>query len=305
MATDSQDYQAYVEEYHSDQSDAVNFKGRKSPSSPAVANVSTKRSHPSDLDKEKPPAQQQQQQQQQHQQHHQQDKVHANVDQRSDSGYSSITHATVGSADSAPSATSQQPRSPPVAPAAPSTTNTTTATTAAASATAAPSHSTFSAPAPPAPAPAPTPPAPKTRRPTISQRIDSSRPESLSRRDSHASRPPPQRRPTITTSQEKRDRRNSRVADAVCTDPNCTGCGPTAPSQLQRRRPDLQQPSQSARDVSRLNSTSDQRSMRSDPSTYYSSPPSPTFTRPPAQYSQGAAVIQPAMTRPRASSRAA
>ncbi|KAI8931345.1 hypothetical protein NX059_011684 [Plenodomus lindquistii] len=251
MATDSQDYQAYVEEYNSDQSDAVNFKGRKSPSSPAVANVSTKRSHPSDLDKEKPPAQE-------------------NVDQRSDSGTLSYSHPP-------------RPPSPPSPPVAPATT--------------APA---FSQPAPPA--------APKPRRPTVSQRVDSSRPETLSRRDSHSSRPSSQRRPTITA-QEKRDRRNSRVVvDPPCTDPNCTGCGPTPPppSQPQRRRPDLQQPSHSARDVSRLaSSTSDQRSMRSDPSTYYSSPPSPTFTRQQAQYTQGAAVIQPAMTRPRAGSRAA
>ncbi|KAF2847417.1 hypothetical protein T440DRAFT_481835 [Plenodomus tracheiphilus IPT5] len=273
MATDSQDYQAYVEEYHSDGSDGVPFKGRKSPSSPAVANVSTKRSHPSDLDKEKPPAAAQQQ------------RAPASVDQRSDSGYSSITHATVGSADSAPSASAHHQRSPPVAPVAPVAPATT-------------------APVPSQPAPAP---APKPRRPTVSQqRVDSSRPETLARRDSHSSRPSAQRRPTVS-SQEKRDRRHSRpVVDAVCTDPTCTGCGPTAPSQPQRRRPDLQQPSQSAHNVSRLTaaSTSDQRSMRSDPSTYYSSPPSPTFTRQHAQYTQGAAVIQPAMTRPRAGSRA-
>ena len=268
MASDSPDYQAYVEEYHSDQSDAVPFKGRKSPSSPAVANVSTKRSHPSDLDKEKPPA-------------------HARTpaDRRSDSGYSSVTHATVGSADSAPSATAQA-----------------TATDAA-----------TSKPSTPAPTPPPASAAPPTatarpRRPTLSQRVDSARPDTLGRRDSHvshASRPPALRRPTLS-SHDKRERRNSRaVVDAECTDPTCTDCGPTGPSHPQppRRRPDLHQPSQSARDVSRLVSTSDQRSMHSDPATYYPSPPSPPLLRQQSRYTQGAAIIQPAMSRPRASSR--
>ncbi len=85
-----------VEDYDSDCSNAHLFARP----SPAAANVSTKRSHPSDLDKEKTPAQ---------------ERVSPNIDLRSDSGYSSFTAATVSSADSAPSATSQ--RSPPHAPA--------------------------------------------------------------------------------------------------------------------------------------------------------------------------------------------
>ncbi|CAE7016276.1 hypothetical protein PTNB85_00031 [Pyrenophora teres f. teres] len=65
----AQDLQPTCEDYHSDDSDGpVSFQGR---SSPNAANVSTKRSHPSDLDKEKPPAQ---------------ERAHPNCDLRSDSG---------------------------------------------------------------------------------------------------------------------------------------------------------------------------------------------------------------------------
>jgi hypothetical protein len=84
----TQDRQPFVEDC-SDEDGPVSFQGRNSPT---AANVSTKRSHPSDLDKEKPPAV---------------ERVPANVDVRSDSGYSSYTAATVSSTNSAPSATSQ------------------------------------------------------------------------------------------------------------------------------------------------------------------------------------------------------
>lgn len=161
------------EDYHSEDSGVLeSFTGRKSP---AAANVSTKRSHPSDLDKEKPPAQ---------------ERAHTNIDLRSDSGYSSLTAATVSSADSAPSATVAPPHSAPLA-----------------------SQS----------------PTPKTRRPTVSsdQRQHSSssspRPKPLSRTASQSSRRPPagQRRPTL--SQDRRDRE-----EEDCADPNCTKCGPNA-----------------------------------------------------------------------------
>ncbi|KAF1840227.1 uncharacterized protein K460DRAFT_205203 [Cucurbitaria berberidis CBS 394.84] len=79
-------HQPTCEDYDSDESDGrvlESFTGRKSP---AAANVSTKRSHHSDLDKEKPPAQ---------------ERVPTNIDLRSDSGASSLSR-----------------RSPPVAPAA-------------------------------------------------------------------------------------------------------------------------------------------------------------------------------------------
>jgi hypothetical protein len=260
----TQDRQPFVEDC-SDEDGPVSFQGRNSPT---AANVSTKRSHPSDLDKEKPPAV---------------ERVPANVDVRSDSGYSSYTAATVSSTNSAPSATSQ--RSPPVVP----------ATTALAAA-----HS----------------PAPKARRPTVSEPRQNSansspRPKPLSRTASQSQSQRPaviQRRPTVTKERperkQHRDRRDSRVdqAEGACTDPNCTECGPNA-LPAQRRRPDVQ-PSQSARDVSRLSVVSDQRSMRSDPAAYYASPPSPTYTRQSA-YVQGPAIIQPsAAPRRRASSTA-
>jgi hypothetical protein len=239
--------QPYIEDCPDDDS-PPSFQGRQSPN---AANVSTKRSHPSDLDKEKPP---------------EVERV-TNIDVRSDSGYSSYTAATVSSTNSAPSVTSQ--RSPPVVPA-------TTAPVA-------PAENT----------------APKARRPTVSEPRQNSansspRPQPLSRSASQSSRPSAtQRRPTITHDRperkEYRDRRDSRV-EPECTEPNCTSCGPNAlPSQ--RRRPDIQ-PSQSARDVSRLSVVSDQRSMRSDPATYYPSTASPTYTRQSA-YPQGSVIIQP------------
>ncbi|KNG48319.1 hypothetical protein TW65_05228 [Stemphylium lycopersici] len=250
----SADLQPTCEDYDSDQSDGPpEFQGRRSPN---AANVSTKRSHPSDLDKEKPPAQ---------------ERVPTNFDLRSDSGYSSYTAATVSSTNSAPSAPSQ--RSPPAAPA-----------------TAAPV---------PAQPEAPTPPPPKPqRRPTLSESrpstttTTSSRPKPSARTSSQSSKPAViQRRPTITQDRPDRSRRDSRIDPDACTDPNCTGCGPP-----QRRRPDIK-PTQSARDVDRT-STTDTRSMRSDPAGYYQHPSSPTHTRRPSQLKE-AAIVQPATTRPR------
>jgi hypothetical protein len=241
--------QPTCEDYHSD--DSVPFTGRKSPN---AANVSTKRSHPSDLDKEKPPAQ---------------ERMHPNIDLRSDSGYSSYTTATFGSADSAPSATSQH--SPPVAPA---------------KTQPVPSQS----------------PAPKTRRPTVSADTrqnssnSASRPNPLSRTASTSSRPSAgQRRPTITQ-ERNRDRRESKAGE--CKDPNCTECEPTA--RPQRRPRELPGPSASARDVTYP--SADQRSMRSDPADY-TSPPSPTYHRP-SVYMRGPTIVEPAPTRRRTSSSA-
>ncbi|KAF2469439.1 uncharacterized protein BDR25DRAFT_49536 [Lindgomyces ingoldianus] len=82
------------EDYHSDDSDIVE-SFRRSPAT-NQANVTAKRSHPSDLGTDQPAAV---------------EKV-VNIDMQSDSGYSSHTAATMSSADSAPSAKSQ---SPPVA----------------------------------------------------------------------------------------------------------------------------------------------------------------------------------------------
>ena len=76
-----QEMQPTVEDCFSDDSEggSIPFQGRRSPN---AANVSTKRSHPSDLDKEMPPAQ---------------ERAPTNIDLRSDSGYSSYTTATVSS----------------------------------------------------------------------------------------------------------------------------------------------------------------------------------------------------------------
>jgi hypothetical protein len=262
--TSTQDRQPYIEDC-SDEDGPVSFQGRQSPT---AANVSTKRSHPSDLDKEKPPAV---------------ERVPTNIDVRSDSGYSSYTATTVSSTNSAPSATSQ--RSPPVAPA-------TTAPAPAQSPAPKARRPTVSEPRQSSANSSPRP-KPLTRTASQSQ---SSRP-AIS-----------QRRPTVTQDRperrEHRDRRDSRVDPAVeeCTDPNCTKCGPNA-LPAQRRRPEMQ-PSHSARDVSRLSAVSDQRSMLSEPAACYTSPPSPTYTRQSA-YVQGPAIVQPSATaRRRASSTA-
>ncbi|KAF1838454.1 hypothetical protein BDW02DRAFT_414949 [Decorospora gaudefroyi] len=252
----AQHLQPYCEDVSDDSDGPVSFQGRKSPN---AANQSTKRSHPSDVDKEaeKPPAQ---------------ESVPNNIDLRSDSGYSSYTAATVSSTNSAPSATAHC--SPPVVPA-----------TAA-------------------PVPAQSP-APKTRRPAQSEPRQNStnsspRPKPLSRTASQSSKPSATHRRSTVSQQDRPDRRvrrDSRVDAGECTDPTCTTCGPNALPQ-QRRRPDIQ-PSQSARDVTRI--SSDQRSMRSDPAAYYTSPPSPTHVRQ-AAYLQGPAILQPSAPRRRSSS---
>jgi hypothetical protein len=249
----AQDLQPTCEDYDSDQSDQghVEFQGRPSPS---AANVSTKRSQASDLNKEKPPAPQ---------------------DLRSDSGYSSYTAATVSSTNSAQSASSQ--RSPPAAPSPP------------APAAAVAAHPQAAPPPPPQPQHQPPPPPKQSRRLTQS---DPSRPKLSSRTTSQSSSKPvvKQRRPTVTQdARPERTRRDSRV-DPECTDPKCTSCPPSAiPARL--ARPGIK-PTQSARDVDRL--SADTRSMRSDPATYYPSPPSPNQARRPATYRQEAAIIQPA-----------
>jgi hypothetical protein len=100
MASPEHDYQARVEDYHSDDSDGhviIRESLPRKASPTAQANVSTKRSN--DLKPEKVPAPEKM--------------VPVNIDLRSDSGYSSFTAASKSSADSAPSATS---RSPPVLP---------------------------------------------------------------------------------------------------------------------------------------------------------------------------------------------
>ncbi|KAI4671988.1 uncharacterized protein J4E78_000487 [Alternaria triticimaculans] len=251
--------QPTVEDCYSDDSEggSIPFQGRRSPN---AANVSTKRSHPSDLDKQMPPAQ---------------ERAPTNIDLRSDSGYSSYTTATVSSTNSAQSAPPQ--RSPPQVPAA-------------------------AAPAPPQPE------APKARRrPTdqtekTSKSSSSSRPKPSARTASSKTpaivqQQPPERkrRPTVTQESrpERRDRRDSRV-EPDGAEPRRTKYDPNAPASAVRRRPDIL-PSQSARDVRPI--PQDTRSMHSDPASYQQAPPSPTHYR--QSYHAGAAVIQPATTRPR------
>ncbi|KAF2656405.1 hypothetical protein K491DRAFT_678021 [Lophiostoma macrostomum CBS 122681] len=96
-----------------------------------------------------------------------------------------------------------------------------------------------------------------------------------------------------------RDRRSTVTAD--CTDPNCTQCVPN-PRVRKSQPPSIA----STLDIPYI--PSDQRSQRSDPAptrSSYISPQSPTYSRQPAPYMQGSAVIQPAQsTRRRSSSTA-
>jgi hypothetical protein len=123
------------------------------------------------------------------------------------------------------------------------------------------------------------------------------------REDVPATRPerplPSQRRRPIVT-QERERRRVSYKDIEECTDPNCTKCRPNV---LSRHHPEIL-PSASPRDLRRLSVGADQRSTRSDPTTYYTHASPPLRRRQPA-YTQGSAIIQPsAPPRWRASSTA-
>lgn len=122
------------------------------------------------------------------------------------------------------------------------------------------------------------------RKPTESPR----RP--LQRNNSVASskRPAATRRPTLTQAEE-------------CRDPDCKTCGPNAPPPRRSRRESTAL--DSGLDISYP--PFDVRSQRSDPApSTYAAPPSPTYNRPPPRYMQGSTMVQPAQTRPRASSTA-
>ncbi|KAF1969478.1 hypothetical protein BU23DRAFT_239666 [Bimuria novae-zelandiae CBS 107.79] len=135
-------------------------------------------------------------------------------------------------------------------------------------------------------------PAPPKRRPTVveDRRRGSESPRKpLQRNNSSASkRPAVTRRPTITQTEE-------------CRDPNCTKCGPNAAPPRRGGRRDSTA-LDSGLDISYP--PFDVRSQRSDPSQAYTSPPSPTYNRQPAPYMQGTTMVQPAQSRPRASSTA-
>ncbi|RYO30314.1 hypothetical protein AA0113_g2471 [Alternaria arborescens] len=228
-----QEMQPTVEDCFSDDSEggSIPFQGRRSPN---AANVSTKRSHPSDLDKEMPPAQ---------------ERAPTNIDLRSDSGYSSYTTATVSSTNSAQSAPPQ--RSPPQVPAAPVPPQ-----QEAPKIRRRPTVSESTKPSSKA----------SSRPKSISRTAStSSKPPAIIQQR--------ERRPTVTQDPrpDHRDRRDSRV-EPECADPRRTKYDPNAPAPAPRRhniRPEIH-PSQSARDVHRP-SQEDTRSMRSDPtpSPYY------------------------------------
>ncbi|PVH94862.1 hypothetical protein DM02DRAFT_173908 [Periconia macrospinosa] len=150
-----------------------------------------------------------------------------------------------------------------------------------------PTAPTSAAPNPPSsPATGPT-----RRRPTLvaddRQSSHSSPRKPLQRAPSNASkRPPTNRRPSTSVTTETVD----------CTDPNCRECTPNALAYRNRRL-------DSALDVS-YPQAYDVRSQHSEPtpSTTYSFPSSPTYSRQPAPYAQGPAIVQPAQTRRRSSS---
>lgn len=199
-----------------------------------------------------------------------------NFDVKSDSGYSSQSVAGMSSADSAASATSQ--RGPTVVPAA-------------------------SSPTPPQRERASRPAHQRQQSSQSAQSSQTASRQSLSRRDSHASRqrPAPERRSTVSREQAPvPKRRDSRNVEEPCL-PGCT-CGADAPEprprQLRRQSMLQTQPAESAPDVSRQRSY-DTRSQISDPANYY--PPSPVdggrSSRGMYHGQQGGPVIEPAMSR--------
>lgn len=269
--TSSKPLQATVEDYFSDDGQGgqgVSIEPFTPEPSPGKANVRTKRSNPGDMGPDRTPT----------------GRVPANMDGKSDSGYSSQSVAGMSSADSAASAASSQ-RSPPVLPANPSPTPTQKPSR--------PSHSrresTQSAQS-----------AQSASRHPLSRRDSTTAP----RRDSQSSRrPPAERRPTLTTQTQQPPvpkRRDSRNVEPECTVPGCNcGSEPSEPKQrLQARRQSMlrnQQPAESAPDLS-YQHVFDTRSQVSDPAQYQAS--SPRESRPPRYHTpQGGPVVQPAVSR--------
>ncbi|ORX98033.1 hypothetical protein BCR34DRAFT_593319 [Clohesyomyces aquaticus] len=253
--------QPTCEDYHSDESETVD-SFRRSPIN--QANVTAKRSHPSDLGSDQP---------------QQAEKtVNANIDMQSDSGYSSHTAATMSSADSAPSAKSQ---SPPVV--------------------AANMNMNNMGPRPPA-SPAPRRERERERRPTMEDR-KSSRAERAERaeRGDNSPRKPLGRSGSVSSRQQPaRERKPTLTRDPEeCTNPNCTKCGPNA--NVRGRRP-APSPLDSGLDVSYppFDQREQQRSRRD---SYIQQSPTYTTRRPPSHH-QDEAVVQPSRTQRRSSSTA-
>lgn len=266
--TSSKPLQATVEDYFSDDGQGgqgVSIEPFTPEPSLGKANVRTKRSDPGDMGPDRTPT----------------GRVPANMDGKSDSGYSSQSVAGMSSADSAASAASSQ-RSPPVLPANPSPTPTQKPSR--------PSHSRRES----------TQSAQSASRHPLSRRDSTTAP----RRDSQSSRrPPTERRPTLTTQTQQPPvpkRRDSRNVEPECTVPGCN-CGSEPPEpkpRLQARRQSMlrnQQPAESAPDLS-YQHVFDTRSQVSDPAQYQAS--SPREGRPPRYHTpQGGPVVQPAVSR--------
>ncbi|KAF2251822.1 hypothetical protein BU26DRAFT_245187 [Trematosphaeria pertusa] len=153
--------------------------------------------------------------------------------------------------------------------------------------------SSQSPPAAPASAASMPPPSPATskRRPTIVA-------EDRKASSQNSPRKPLARSGSVTSKRTAGSRR--QTVSEECRNPNCTKCGPNAlPSRGRRPQPS---PLDSGLDVSYP--PFDQRSQRSDPASSQTSPPSPTYTRQPAPYMQGSALMQPGQARRRSSSNA-
>lgn len=118
------------------------------------------------------------------------------------------------------------------------------------------------------------------------------------RKPSESPRKTVQRSSSTASKRPPGTRRPTNPQPVECKEPNCKECGPNAPPQRRGRRDYIAL--DSGRDVS--NAPFDGRSQRSDPSTTYTSPPSPSYNRQPAPYMQGSTMIQPAQSRPRAAS---
>lgn len=243
--------QPTVEDYFSDDGhgQGVSIEPFTPDPSPGKANVRTKRSNPDHMGADRTPT----------------GRVPANIDVKSDSGYSSQSVAGMSSADSAASAASSQ-RGPPVLPAAPS------------------------------PTPTQKPSRPPHSRQQSQQSSQSASRHPLSRRDSQSSRRPhnTERRPN-PPGPKRRDSRNDE-----CTTPGCH-CSPELPEP--RPRPQARRlsmlntqphPAESAPDVS-SHHIYDTRSQVSDPAQYPSSPRESLPLRYHAP--QGGPVIQPAVSR--------
>jgi hypothetical protein len=251
MATTKNPRHAHVEDCSddSDRGAVINDSIPRKPSPSAQANVSTKRSKDKELNSEKTPEKM----------------MPANIDLRSDSGYSSYTTASKSSADSAPS-TSRHP----------------------------PALNTTTAPAvPQSPAPKPRKSAGTAERQHSNESSPRQKPSRTASISSSSKRPAGQRRTTLTQGAEE------------CNDPNWLTCGPNVELPHRRRqdsRPEMP-PSMSSHNV--RNIPSDLVSHSSDPNPYsppsptYTRQPAPYAAHGPALVQTARTRRPSSATRPR------